>query len=354
MALILGLRKSLQPSIIFLIILIQSTVALSQENVSFLSKDNKILEVRILSKKNNHNISVRSENSRTDILGNWSYEEDIHTFRPLIPLSSGRKYYIFQNSILTDSIFLAKAENIIPKVTAFYPTSDTVPANLLKCYIEFSVPMSEIAIYDHIVVKDENGKELNDIILPLKPALWNKNNTLLTLWIDPGRVKRDLIRNKLLGSPLSEGKRYTVTIQKTLRSASGSNPDSDFEKTFYVTKRDEKIPDPQCWTVLAPEKLSVAPLSIHFNESLDYLTSLTGISVYEGEVQVKGTVLLSDNEQIWQFIPDKAWSDGEYFIRLAPYIEDLAGNNLDRPFDRDVYKTEEVSANQKEISFTIH
>ena len=38
--------------------------------------------------------------------------------------------------------------------------------------------------------------------LDLQPELWNAEGTVLTLWLDPGRIKRDLIPNKELGIPL--------------------------------------------------------------------------------------------------------------------------------------------------------
>ena len=52
----------------------------------------------------------------------------------------------------------------------------------------------------------KNGKDtIPSIFLDLQPELWNKERTILTLWLDPGRIKRDLQPNKKLGLPLELG-----------------------------------------------------------------------------------------------------------------------------------------------------
>ena len=50
---------------------------------------------------------------------------------------------------------------------------------------------------------------------------------------------------------------------------------------------------------------------------------------------VKGT-FECDGEKKCRFIPEIAWKPGDYLLVIESRLEDLAGNNLNRPFDRDV------------------
>jgi hypothetical protein len=48
---------------------------------------------------------------------------------------------------------------------------------------------------------------------------------------------------------------------------------------------------------------------------------------------VTGKVEVIDGETGWRFTPTKAWATGDYRIRLAEELEDLAGNRPGRVFD---------------------
>jgi hypothetical protein len=40
-------------------------------------------------------------------------------------------------------------------------------------------------------------------------------------------------------------------------------------------------------------------------------------------------------ERLWELTPSRPWPAGRYAIVVDPVLEDLAGNNLRRPFDRE-------------------
>lgn len=327
---------------------------ISQEEIDLITLENKIVEVRIKSKDKNDSLSIRTINSATSIFGTWLNKDEYIIFKPLIPLVAGKQYLIYRYNKNTDSFSIEKKRQASPSVLAFYPSADSLPENLLKCYISFTHPMQEYNIYDFITVKDERGKTLKDIILPLKPALWNNDQTILTLWIDPGRVKRDLIRNKNLGIPFESGGNYSIEISSNWKGINGENLSANFKKQFYIKVRDERIPKTADWKITYPESETKQYLSIQFPESMDYRTTLEGITVFKDDIQITGKPSLKQMEKRWVFIPDSDWQKGQYLIKIDSNIEDNAGNNLIRPFDRDLYKERKQKDNTlPEIYFTI-
>jgi hypothetical protein len=51
---------------------------------------------------------------------------------------------------------------------------------------------------------------------------------------------------------------------------------------------------------------------------------------------ISGQTTLSNNERQWSFVPAKPWSPGAYHIVVQAILEDLAGNNVGKPFEVDV------------------
>ena len=173
-------------------------------------------------------LQIQLSNTNAPMLGEYIITNDAVTFQPLIAFTRGLKYQIRLADKLLSEIEIPP-DNIqaAPEVISIYPSADTLPLNLLKIYIAFSKPMQEgLALENIIVIK--NGKDtIPSIFLDLQPELWNKERTMLTLWLDPGRIKRDLQPNKKLGSPLEHGASYQIMIKQDWRDAEGdslSNP----------------------------------------------------------------------------------------------------------------------------------
>lgn len=325
----------------------------AQENIRLVSRGDRIFEVHVIRSERDKTLSVRLENSKIDIIGDWTDTDTGSVFLPAIPLQSERKFLIYENERLIGDFFLNGIENTAPEVLAFYPNSDTVPANLLKCYVRFSKPMSDISLYKYLKVQDDQGRVLENVILPLRPVLWNKDNTLLTLWIDPGRVKRDLIRNKKLGAPFQSGRWYSIIMADKLRSADGLYLSETYTKRFFVSDRDRQRPETISWQIKTPEAASTEPLRVNFNDQLDYLTALHGLLIYKDSLRVSGEISLEQNEQIWLFHPKEAWKTGNYRIVVNPNIEDHAGNNLTRLFDTDLNAPLQETNTQFELTFIV-
>jgi hypothetical protein len=271
------------------------------------------------------------------ILGNYDIQEGNVLFRPLIPFTPGLSYHIFVDTVFMGVVTIPQPDNREkPVLLSIYPTSDTLPENLLKMYLQFSKPMRAGNSLQHITLVNAHNDTLPAPFLALQPELWNKEGTLLTLWLDPGRIKKDLQPNKAMGPPLGEGENITMIVAPTWKDREGAPLDQKYTKHFYVTTSDRKSPIPNTWHVSAPEGGTQQPLEISFGEPLDYalLQETIGIQGEEGE-SVSGSISLKEGERKLYFIPNASWIKGSYYIVIASRLEDLAGNNLSRPFEVD-------------------
>ena len=68
-----------------------------------------------------------------------------------------------------------------------------------------------------------------------------------------------------------------------------------------------------------------------------------------------GTAFLTERERVWKFLPVQSWSSGAYTLVVETTIEDLAGNNVGKPFDVDTSAgdTRAVPSESVTVPFTI-
>lgn len=301
-------------------------------------------------------LQVRLKNSQASMLGAFQNKDGLILFQPPIPLTRGLDYEIFFRNKLIGNVHIpldssAKA----PDLLAVYPTSDTLPANLLKLYFQFSEPMRQGEALRHIKLLNNNNDTLPGIFLDLQPELWNKERTVLTVWLDPGRIKRGLLPNQKMGNPLQAGQLYTLLILDQWKDAKGLPLQHAFKRSFIVGPRDSSSPQIELWTMKLPERGTLQPLKIFLGESLDYFLLNETIRIFDEKGQiVEGNILISGNETSFSFRPVKRWLPGHYSMQVAPQLEDLAGNNLERLFDRDMLTPQVLhSRNTTERGFVI-
>jgi hypothetical protein len=277
------------------------------------------------------------------VLGTFASESDFVLFTPAVHLSKGQVYEVRNGDNVLTSIEL-KVDNSIaePKLVAVYPSGDTLAENTLKMYFRFSEPMVEGVSMKHVHLIRNDTDTMRGTFLDLQPELWNEDGTILTLWLDPGRIKRDLIPNKTLGNPLSVGSNYRLVVTEGWRSKASKPTSTKFEKRFVTTGRDETSPGPERWSVSAPKTGTIHPLKVAFGETLDYLVALNAIDVLSPVAEeIQGELTLEDHEQSIQFVPGKPWETGKYVLRIEARLEDPAGNNLSRLFDQDITNASE-------------
>ena len=276
-------------------------------------------------------------------------------FYPRFPLRQGRVYRVFLDTLdFILEVPHAEVNRPFACIDAVFPSGDTLPANLLKWYIKFSVPMGLADPYPNIQLLDSAGQALAAPFLPLQPPLWDASRQRLTLWFDPGRIKQYLHPNQTQGPPMHAGRRYTMVISSALKDAYGRPLKADFRKTFYTQEADNSQPDPLNWQIAEPPPDTREALGLIFPESLDYGTLENRIVVVDQEGVVDGAFQIGPLERSWHFIPDHPWKAGQYRVLLHRRLEDLAGNNLERPFDRDVSAgAPTIEAPVLELSFSV-
>ena len=239
---------------------------------------------------------------------------------------------------------------VIPAVVdKVHPVSDTLPVNQLKLYIHFSKPMQEGMAYDHLQVLDENGKPVDQPFLELSPELWDFESKRLTVWFDPGRIKRGLSPNALKGLPLKQGNSYTLKIIPGWKDKTGHPLEATFEKQFYTSAPDRKAPVISNWILHIPARLGKAAISIQFDEPMDVALLNRMVRITSGEKPLTGRANVTDQGTTWTFEPQMPWDNTNYQIRINTKIEDLAGNSLRRLFDTPINTPGQAPEKEKEL-----
>jgi len=286
------------------------------------------------------------------ILGDFAYANNAIQFQPLLPFQQGATYFVvFQKESIT-RISIPQAKSDPPSVKAIYPSADTLPANLLKFYFHFDRPMSAGRTYDHVTLIKNGTDTLFMPFVQLQPELWNYDKTRLTLWLDPGRIKRDLNPNRQYGAVLHSGNQYEMIIDGEWEDQNGQPFGKSHSKLFFVNMEDRVKPNVAGWKILPPENGTTRPLRIHFDEPMDHALASGSIEVYYDNEAIQGTVKLEQQEQVWLFTPGNPWKNGTYHLRIDAKLEDQAGNNLNRLFDVDLADEEQQVKDRKFYSRT--
>ena len=273
------------------------------------------------------------------------------TFEPQFPLEPGVAYRAeFRPDQLPDSqsakdalvaVFKLPAMRQGPRtvVQQVFPSSLTLPENLLKFYVHFSAPMSRGRIYEHIHLRNDAGKEIELPFLEIDEELWDPTMTRLTLFIDPGRIKRGVLPLEEIGPALETGKNYSLVIDSDWKDGAGEPLQAGFEKRFGVAAPDRDPPDPASWKIQAAPSGTREPLRVTFPEPMDHALAQRVIQVVtDSGREFPGEVTLEDQERRWAFVPANPWRSGTYQLLVPTTIEDLAGNNIGKPFEIDLFE----------------
>src|SRR5688572_111996 len=216
------------------------------------------------------------------MLGTYRVESELIRFEPQFPLEPGVTYRaVFHPANLPGAtrpsgMMISSAFRLPPrssKPTTFvrqvYPSAAVLPENLLKFYVHFSAPMSRGHIYEHIHLLDTAGKDVELPFLEIDEELWDPTMTRLTLFIDPGRIKREVKPLEDIGPALEAGKRFTLVINPAWRDASGNPLRAAFQKSFKVGPPDREPPDPAQWMIQSPPHSTREPLVVTFPKPMD-------------------------------------------------------------------------------------
>ena len=279
-----------------------------------------------------HFFKVWVDGATTPVMGNVQVKDESRlVFIPIWSFTPGVEYQVTWKERTVGEFSIPLRSGAVPTAT-IYPSTDTIPENLLKLYLVFSEPMREGKSYDYLHIL-EGADTLQGVFLELQPELWNNDRTQLTVWLDPGRIKRDLLKNREMGVPIREFSDYTIIVSSKWKSRIGISMSKDIIKHYYTVEADRKIPDHGAWRIIAPQANSKDTLVINFGEPLDYSLASTTLTVSRNGVEINGSSNLTHGESTWKFWPESSWKRGSYSLTAESRLEDLAGNNLVRLFD---------------------
>lgn len=303
--------------------------------------------------------TVQTGNSDSPaILGSYSTEDGVLLFRPRFPLVQGVQYRAVlhrDGAAPIETVFGGKPDTDnapTAHVVRVYPSQDVLPSNQLKLYVHFSVPMSYGEVSRHVHWLDKDGKPLDWPFL-VSGELWDTQQQRLTLFFEPGRIKRGVALNKLMGPPLRESEQYTLVIDREFLDSRGSPLEETFRRTFRGGPADRTEIDPNQWIVTVPRAGTTDPLTVDFREPMDFALAERALSLTGNS----GAVSVERNETRWILKPNQEWRGGNHELRVNIVFEDLAGNRIDRLFDTDVTDTPrepEITAETISIPFVIN
>ncbi len=283
------------------------------------------------------------------LAGTYRWEDNALVFTAKYPLEPGLRYraYFSPKALQTTPAERITRQFAIPKrdatpttfVEHVYPTAGRLPENQLKFYVHFSAPMSRGEAYRRVHLLDGTGRPINLAFLEIEQELWDHEGRRLTLLFDPGRVKRDLLPNLEVGSPLREGESYTLVIDREWLDAGGVALKQEFRKPFQAGPPDHDSPNEKDWKITPPRAGTKEALTILFPETMDYALASRVIQVTTATgARIAGAAEIDLGETRWKFQPREPWNAGTYVIEAATILEDLAGNSLGRPFEVDVFE----------------
>jgi hypothetical protein len=273
-------------------------------------------------------------------------------FTPRFPLQPGLAYRLILNYSGDKSAASLEQEIAIPvpaedanrkaaQVQRIFPSSDELPENHLRFYIQFSQPMSRTVAYQNLELLDDAGKAVEAAFLELGEELWDPSGQRLTLLLDPGRIKRGLVPREEDGPILVAGRKYILVVKQTWRDARGKPLKSEFRKSFTAGLAREEPLDTADWVLKPPTADGRAFLSLRFPYPLDYALLNRLLSVVDSEgKQIDGETIVCGQERQWTFRPDDNWRPGRHYLVVDTVLEDSAGNRIGRAFEVD--QVEEV------------
>jgi hypothetical protein len=294
------------------------------------------------------------------VVGTYTTETNAVVFHPGFPIAPGVSYRaVFRpptGGAPIEKTFDGPSRDLTPtaRIERAYPSTDVLPSNQLRIYIYFSQPMSRNEAGQRVHMLDATGKILPGVFLPGE-ELWSPDFRRLTMTLDPGRIKRGLTSNEAMGPPITEGKRYTLAIDRDWPDAHGVRMTEGFRKPFRGGPAQRNPPDPKQWKITAPKAGTTEALTVDFPSPMNYPLLQRMLQVSGPSGTIAGTVAIDKQESEWRFTPRAPWKAGENKLVVDTGLEDLAGNHIGAAFDIDVFThvTEHITTKTISLPVTI-
>jgi hypothetical protein len=224
------------------------------------------------------------------------------------------------------------------------PEAKVLPANTLRFYIYFPRPAEAHFDRDQLCLLDDKEQVVRDSFLVLSQELWSPDGRRLTVFMEPGRIKRGLGADPTHDPALVVGRTYKLVITALGQTAS---------HTFRVSDPVLEAVDETCWRLVSPTVGTLSPVVVHFDRVMDaaLCEEEIGVMAPSGDA-VQTRVSLAMNGTAAQFIPSLPWHAGEHRLVISERLEDVCGNRLGEALDHDLSKEGRPRAGT--ISFTCH
>jgi hypothetical protein len=218
-------------------------------------------------------------------------------------------------------------------VLAIRPSAAVVPRNLLRCYVWFSAPMSTGSAAGQIRLVGDDGMALDDALLE-HDELWDADRRRLTVLLDPARIKRGLAGH---GYALAQGRAFRLEVGTGLRDAAGAPLRAGARRRYRTGPDERRRVEPGGWELAVPAAGGRGSLTVTFDRPMDHgllrrCLRVTG----PGGAPADGVAGPGPQQRSWRLVPRRPWAAGSYLLVIDPALEDLAGNSVDRVFDRDL------------------
>jgi hypothetical protein len=276
-------------------------------------------------------------------------------FVPRFPFLAGTEYEIEVDGTVVGTATCAAQSASPPttEVVGIHPTADEVPRNLLRCYVQFSAPMREAgATYVRLV--DADGAPLVGALLPTEYELWDPDRRRLTVLLDPARIKRGLAPQRAIGYPLREGTSVTLVVDAAFPDASGGPLRAGATRTWNVVGDERRHVMPSKWSLGPGTAGTVEPLVVTFDRPLDHGLVARCLHVVGAAGRVVGSSTVGHEERSWAFTPAAPWLDAPHHLVVDPVLEDVAGNSVQRVFDRDLSRVEDTPRDGGPVQLPFH
>ena len=289
---------------------------------------------------------AQSGDNLPDIFGHYQVLEGGLRFIPQFPFEPGLSYRASFDprplgrpefsEVLTLEFSLPKAPDTLPtEVQHIFPSSSYLPENLLRFYVSFSNSMQRGRAEAEIALLGPDGEPAPDVLYRAPVELWDRSMRCLTILLDPGRLKRGVGPNRVLGPPLKAGQVYMLVVGAGMLDFSGRRLTEHVYKRFQVTAAVREHIAVEQWKIVPPVSQSRVPLVLLFPRPLDWSLLAHTITIASTDGQsIDGRIAIDQGERRWSFTPTSRWAAGAYHVRVASSLEDVCGNNIIATFDR--------------------
>ena len=207
-------------------------------------------------------VRVAGDSDRPAMAGELEAIDGGLRFTSRFPMSPGVTYLASVGGIEREFVIPELDPTPVARVVGVYPSADQLPENLLKFYLHFSAPMAVGDASAHVRLLGSGGERVPLPFLDLAEELWDPDGKRLTLFFDPGRVKRGLKPHEDEGRALLEGRDYELQIDAAWRDAQGRPMVGGYSKRFRAVAADYTQPDAKLWSIESPAPGTREPVQL--------------------------------------------------------------------------------------------